>query len=331
MVYYMLSDFRDISIKGFNVILPDTTIALINELSKQVGSPNYIKTPVFTKKEVSVDTEKKRRRARHRYTENSEGWNCKQSSDNNNNNIVFKPVGISKKEGIDKYIQEIRSLINKLGGGKSNESITNDLYTLIDTLLDTDVTGEDVMKLVINVINILSANIFYSDIYSSLYCCLTDKYECFSEGLSQQYSNYITTYSNIQIADPNTDYDLFCEVNKKNDLRKSHTSFYINLLGRNKIKKEDVLNNISEIMELLCNNINTDNCHIVDEVIENLFIMLSIKNNLFECCKDIQLENDVSVYDYIISLSNTKSNQYSGLGTKSLFKIKDLVDMHTNK
>ena len=42
--------------------IPDTTVELINNLSSLVGSPNYIKTPVFSKKETIHDTDKRKRK-----------------------------------------------------------------------------------------------------------------------------------------------------------------------------------------------------------------------------------------------------------------------------
>jgi hypothetical protein len=48
---YSLQDFRTIISNGFQFELPDVTLKLINELSNEVGSPTYVKTPIFQKKE----------------------------------------------------------------------------------------------------------------------------------------------------------------------------------------------------------------------------------------------------------------------------------------
>jgi hypothetical protein len=36
---------------GFDIKLPEETLVMITELSQQVGSPTYIKTPIFQKRE----------------------------------------------------------------------------------------------------------------------------------------------------------------------------------------------------------------------------------------------------------------------------------------
>ena len=48
---YTLKDFVDITFNGFDIKLPEETLVMITELSQQVGSPTYIKTPIFQKRE----------------------------------------------------------------------------------------------------------------------------------------------------------------------------------------------------------------------------------------------------------------------------------------
>ena len=47
----IVTNFQSISSNGFDFKIPDETIRIINELASQVGSPTYIKTPNFHKKE----------------------------------------------------------------------------------------------------------------------------------------------------------------------------------------------------------------------------------------------------------------------------------------
>ena len=48
---YTLKDFTDITFNGFDIKLPEETLVIITELSQQVGSPTYVKTPPFHKRE----------------------------------------------------------------------------------------------------------------------------------------------------------------------------------------------------------------------------------------------------------------------------------------
>ena len=49
---YPIQEFNAITFNGFNLSLPEATIKLISELSLQVGSPGYVKTPIFKKREI---------------------------------------------------------------------------------------------------------------------------------------------------------------------------------------------------------------------------------------------------------------------------------------
>ena len=48
---YSLNDIRDIIFKGFDYEIPVEVITKISDLAKQVGSPDYVKTPIFKKRD----------------------------------------------------------------------------------------------------------------------------------------------------------------------------------------------------------------------------------------------------------------------------------------
>jgi len=48
---YSLNDVNTLVSNGFNYELPMETLTIISELSQQVGSPDYIRTPIFVKRE----------------------------------------------------------------------------------------------------------------------------------------------------------------------------------------------------------------------------------------------------------------------------------------
>ena len=57
IIRYSLDDFNNLIFKGFNYTLPDETLKIISELSLEVGSPTYVKTPVFQKKENPIKSD----------------------------------------------------------------------------------------------------------------------------------------------------------------------------------------------------------------------------------------------------------------------------------
>ena len=343
---YSLSDFIDISNKGFDVILPNATVTLINELSHLVGSPNYIKTPVFTKRVSVTDVDKKRRRQRNRIIDTGDGWSSssssKMASDESNigENIVFNPTSsFVKKDGVGATpIQLIRPLLNKVGSKTANQHIKEELFSVLDNILDSDITQEELSKLLVQILDIVSGNLFYSGIYARLFSEMIESHSMFTETLDVHFSKYMTTYSDIQSVDPKEDYDAFCTLNKTNDHREAITSFYINLYGTGNISQYNMLDITKKIVCMIRDNIyKIDEEQLINELVKNVFILMSPDSDLFSRCRDIMIDptNDtesdeptISICDYITQLAGSTQKMYPGLNTKSLFKLKDLIDNH---
>ena len=347
MTMYSLVDFANISSKGFDVILPNATVMLINELSKLVGSPNYIKTPVFTKRETTIDVDKKRRRQRNRPQDGADGWSSTSNSKGFKKvspesdigaNIVFNPSGsLIKKDGADATpIQLIRPLLNKLGGNSANKHLKDDLFSVLADIFDSDITQEDLTNLTVQIIDIVSGNLFYSAIYAKLFSEIIDIHPIFADTLETHFSNYLASYTGIHSVDPKEDYDTFCNMNKTNDRRKSITSFYVHLYTLDKITQYNMLGTIKPLICMIRDNIhNPESDQLVGEIVENIFIFMDPLTNLVSMSRNIMIhptsndeddEVSICIYDYIYQLSETTQKIYPGLNTKSLFKLKDLID-----
>ena len=111
---YTLENFSNILFNGFEIKLPDETLNIISDISQHVGSPTYIKSPVFHKREfisgknnqlIQGDVYKKKRRNKNSENINDEDWETIRN---------FQATKIEQKVGIDSKIVIIRSLINKI-------------------------------------------------------------------------------------------------------------------------------------------------------------------------------------------------------------------------
>ena len=334
MYYYTLSDFQDISTKGFNVILPDTTVELINNLSSLVGSPNYIKTPVFSKKETVHDNDKRKRKEKFgRRPADTSTWldkNKNSSSNTTDSKIVFKTPTMMKKDLsiVETYVKKIRTILNKVATNSDIDLLTP-LTDTLDEMLETDITGEEVNELSENVTRIMSTNSFYSDDYSRIYALLLKRYEFIREVFISQSVKYLHSYNEVKDINPDENYDLFCEINKSNDFRRSTTLFFTNLYFKHEMfEKDKVLELIHDIVNNLYKNVdNKDSIYLNDEIIENICIFIQNENSdLFQLCEQIYIDSDLNIQDFIVKISSSKPKQYGGISTKSLFKLMDTVE-----
>ena len=63
----------------------------------------------------------------------------------------------------------------------------------------------------------------------------------------------MSQYKDIQYIDSEKDYDGFCDMNKKNDRRRSVTTFLMSLAHNGFIKKDGVIKILRDILELIYN------------------------------------------------------------------------------
>ena len=321
MVKYTISDFQSIEDNGFETTLPNSTLELISTLSQHVGSPTYIKTPVFNKKDTNY-SDNNRKKGRFRNNDSSHS----NTTENNNTNIVFKlNTNVPKKDGIDLQTQTMRSIINKIGKG-NNDELYNDLFNTINEIIDSNDSSEEIMKTIRLLIDILSHTKFYTSIYTELFSILLEKYKILKEVFHKKMDDYMTSYDSIVEVNPDKDYDLFCKTNKDNDNRKSISTFYLNLYLKNKVNKIDFYKNLKTISTKLFNDISGDhNKFSNDEIIENICIFMS-QDVVVEESKHVIIPDDtISIHQFLTNLATHNSTKPPGLSTKAVFKLMDTL------
>ena len=94
---YSLNDFNRITFDGFDFSLPEETVSIISNLALQVGSPGYVKTPVFQKRDnplkptsTSASGFKKKRSNKQMEVLNDDDWETLRT---------FQSTKIEKKVG----------------------------------------------------------------------------------------------------------------------------------------------------------------------------------------------------------------------------------------
>ena len=160
---YDLDDFEDIINNGFVCTLPSETISIISTLAEEVGAPTYVKTPVFEKR----DMHKKRRIGNQNVTDSE--WESIRD---------FKTTEINKRTGINKSIDDIRGIINKMALDNF-EMKRDELFGLIDSILMEEESEVSMERVGVILFDMVSGNKFYSELYANLYKDLMDKYDIF--------------------------------------------------------------------------------------------------------------------------------------------------------
>ena len=329
MTAYKLSDFSTIKENGFNYTVPQEVIKVIYSLSIQVGSPTYIKTPIFQKKTNLGDksfaggnyANKKRKGYKNMEVDNDD-WETIRT---------FQATKIEKKTGIDNQINQLRLLLNKLTD-KTFIEIHGQIINIIEKLVEDKIGDDEMNTIGLSIFEIASTNKFYSRMYADLYADLIHRYEFLKPIFQKNYDEYINIFNNIETADPSVDYNKFCEVNKTNEKRKAVSTFFVNLMTNNVVTKSSIVAILRSLLVMVVGLINEENkIDEVHELTENIIILF--KKDLIETViseSDDSSEytiNDETMISLVERLAKSKAKNYKSLSSKSIFKYMDLLGM----
>jgi|694.fasta_scaffold88820_3 hypothetical protein len=324
---YTLNEINDISFIGFECVLNDETLSLIEEINNKVGSPNYIKTPIFNKRiKKSINdgigflkkNDGMNQKKKIKEIINDDDWDLLSS---------FEVTKIEKKEGIDTEIVDIRSLLNML-----TESNFSNKYDSIIIILDklNIFSLEEKNKMYNVIIDITSGNSFYSEIYAKLFSKIVEKYKIINELFFERIKLYLNNFEFVENVN-NESYDELCKKNKENDKSEAFSLFLVNLEKYNVIEKEVIINIIDNLLKKLLFYLkNSLYKSMVDKIIENLFILYKKEwlENIFIKINDKD-KAKTKIIDLINGIvENIKVNIYPGISnkSKSYFKLIDTLE-----
>jgi hypothetical protein len=335
LIRYTLSDFNDFIFNGFNYELPSETLQLISELSLEVGSPDYVKTPVFQKRENPMKSDsnngdtsasgggkgnmglKKRKGGNNKAMELSDGdWESIRT---------FQTTKIEEREGVDCEIDNIRVCLNKISDKNYND-FRDKIICLIGNIVNG--TPEDIKNVSSAIFDIASTNRFYSKMYADLYTEIIRNFDIMKGSFEESLSKFSELFNTIEYVDPKVDYDLFCKINKDNEKRKALGAFFINLSINGVIPTITIINITRNLMSQIYKYISQENKkNEVDELTENVALFYKKEFYENEDDYDYELIEGYKITDIIVRIAHSKVKDYKSLTNKTVFKFMDMIDM----
>jgi hypothetical protein len=296
--YYKIEDFSNIAFSGFSYKLPDHVIQAIKTLEASI-------VPTEEPKPQQPAVSATRRKPKQVIGGGRvDDWNMVRTA---------KPVEV-KDSGPDKVIKDIRIALNKF----TNKNA--DVQTELITQLIRQVGEDDIGKMTNMVFDIVSSNGFYSGIYVALYKHLIAEFTFFADKLPDILGKYKDSFNNIVPVDPNVDYDAYCVYTKRNDLRKSMTTFIVNLAKQSVLKTSDIIDLISHLENLVLNlAIDASQSNAIEEIVDNLYIIITESKSAL---------NDWSAANIfkISQLRKQDAAKHVGISTRASFKAMDILD-----
>jgi hypothetical protein len=311
--FYSYADIEQISFNGFNFTIPPETLSIISSLAVKVGSPAYVKTPVFQKREPLISQSSAPPPIRKRRNKEVADWDSPPP-----------PVMsvLAQKEGISADINQIRVCLNKV-----SESTYNDVLAQLKTILTASIevaNEEEMNKISESIFEIVSNNKFFSRLYANIYTELLRSFPTLNAIFVDNYDSHLSLFKNVEYVDPDTDYNKFCANNVINERRKAVSAFFVNLAINGTIPHENIGNLLKELVEsVLTQMVQPNKSNEICELIENIAILYnpSITQEV------VILHGEVphTVAEIIKMLSKTKMKTYPSLSSKAIFKCMDLV------
>jgi hypothetical protein len=310
-VIYTLSEIENICWKAEHLPLPEDTIKIIDTISEQVGAPSYNRTPTFQNKTAPGGGN---RRKKKNEEINAEDWEAIRT---------FQKTEIVKKEGIEKEIDSIRLLINKLTEKTYDKIVESMITTLNEIHENGNYNEESVNKIGFAIFNMATSNKFNSNVYARLCSKLLSEYDFMNSIIHNNITEFMKLFDNMVFVSPEENYDAFCDMNIANDKRRSMSLFLTNLYKNNVITMDIVFANIVNIQNILMTNKNDiskkkEN----EELSENLYTLLTNIPFLI-----LTKHNGWSIInDNIEIIKNSDSTINLGISSKCKFKHMDISD-----
>lgn len=328
---YTLNDFTDITFNGFDIKLPDETMSIITELALQVGSPTYIRTPIFAKRENTMkagsgasglfasagggtDFKKKKRGNRAVEVLNDDDWESIRT---------FQATVIEQKVGIDAQIDLIRSSLNKMTEKNYIEHSAK-IVEILNQLIAENVVETEMQRVGNAIFEIASNNRFFSKLYADLYTLLISQFQVMRMIFDASFDAFLDIFKNIESGNPDDNYENYCKVVKDNERRKSLSAFFINLTINSVIKKDKLIELTFNLLNQVLSFMKQENKKSeVDEIIENIAILYN--KEWFEG-SDERIDGETFI-KVIEKLARSKAKDYPSLSNKSIFKCMDMIEM----
>jgi hypothetical protein len=370
---YTLQDFNTIIWGGFSYDLKDSgVIELISSLADKVGAPSYIKTPVFPKREkLEINNKYESRDNNNKHiiatpplslsygssASNAAATNNRRARNNKPSQITdddwnmirtFQKTELRRVEGIEKRIDTIRSLLNKLTE-TTFEMIKNEIFDEVKEIINNgtgtgtgtdkneeeaavdetavavvDIDEENVTKIANSIFNTASSNIFYSGLYSKLFNELMNYHKVFKGVFEKSFSEFVGLFKKIDYVDPSVDYNKFCENTKTNDKRRAMSTFIVNLMNEGVLHPDKVVDIITELQEMISSYIKVANkTNELEELNENIFILVTNGKDVLSSHEE--WESIISRIKFL-SVLKVKMKEYPSVNNKLIFKNMDILE-----
>lgn len=337
---FTLADFNNFMFNGFNYELPANVLKIISELSLEVGSPDYVKTPIFVKKEKtekvsaggiaggsttdhthhpSAPTSAAGFARRKKTSRQEETWDSSAKT--------FQTTKMEERTGICGEIDNIRSELNKLTD-KNFIQKRDKIAEILANIVLKENNADDTAQVSCAIFDIASTNRFYSKLYADLYCDIITQFDTMRPAFESSLDTFAQLFDVIEYVDPVVDYDKFCKINKTNEKRKALGVFFINLSINGIIPSSKIVNIKRNLLSQIYTFISQENKkNEVDELTENVCLFHTKECRKLDETTPYELIDGFTMSEIISKMAKSKVKDHKSITNKTIFKFMDMLEM----
>jgi hypothetical protein len=333
---YNLQQVNAIMFAGFEYLLPDDTVNMLNYLTGQIGSSAFINSNVYQKKEsievkdtsLSDDQgyklDKRRRKGNKGMEVSNEDWDSIRS---------FQATKIEHKSGLDALIDKLKLAMSKLTKDKYliiREQITDALNDIVVEEPDPTILMERIGNVMLDIV---LSNKTLLKLYADLYSDLLGSYAWLRSSIDNHFQRYLDLFKEMKYYDSDKDYDKFCDMNVVNEKRKLTSQLFVYLSINGLLPRLSIYERLVSLLRTMFDYINMpDKKFEVDEITENMAILFNkeIMKTVEDGSgynEDLYIINGLNIIELITVFAKSKAKDYKSLSNKSIFKCMDLVEM----
>ena len=338
MYYYTIEDFSSILVEH-SVIPPEVITLLGNleaELKRQAAQePPPTQQPHYQQQQQQPPQQQHTRNTAGGHRSSSQSVvrrHGKGSTKSSTQNVSasdwealrsFKPTKKTEAvEGSDKIVNDIRMTLNKITQ-KTYETLKTNVIQAIRECLELYPDEGTMQKLSKHFFDIVVRDRFLTDIYVDLYLALIENFPTFEGQFDARVDVYRETMDQMKYADPEKDYDAYCNYVKVNDQRKAMTLFIIQLFKKEKIPAEYMLELILFLLNKTRENRDKPNkTNEVDEITENFYLVYLHCNVFLDTCDSWATQ----VVPIIREFAEIQLGSFPSISSRALLKYQDIVE-----
>ena len=340
MPYYTMNDYQDMLFNGIFDTLNSDVEDSIKTLSIEID--NYVKSLSYTqeknKKKYKSNNNNKNNRT-NTYVRNNTNHITKDtgiinvySEDKWNTKIVFNGKPMSQSNGIEKPYNELKLGFNKLT--KQNyDTIINTIMNLIEGLIENDSSDneetedtEGIYERIFSIYLTIVGKANNNEVYIKCLKDLVNKYPTFVMLVDKFINDYYSSYDEISIIDPVTDYEEYCKMTQLNEKRKNFSRLIVGLYINKMIKDDDMVELLNWALRKVLHGVNNSvNESLIMELSDNInIIILSLlrDSNFRDDSNDIWTE----IKEMLGTFSTLKAKDTKSFSSRSIFKFMDVVE-----